>query len=477
MLNAQILDVAIGLVFIYFLLSLLCSVIIEAICGLTKKRPRMLKEGIAALINDPKALEKLYEQPLFIGNTAPKNIIEGLFHSVVPLLNYKKRFPSYISSRSFVLSILESLKQHPEVIKRTLTEVLPPPKSAKEIDAFREELKNLPKDKYQFIRSALVSILESAGTDPAKAFKDIETWYVEAKERSSDCQKLLDDLKDKIPRLDNVENIRELVGRLPADSTIRKALSPLLESAGGHLDQALDSMEKWYDEAMERVTGWYKRYSQFFAIVLAFFVALALNADTFAIGRAIYQDQSTRASLVALAGQVTVAARPAGTNATAAGSAKAPGSSVSGTSTGQNLTGNVPSTGAEDTKAAGQNATTAASNLDENIKTLKQYSQELSSLNLSLGWGAWRKEWKEGPVKNGIYDRKRDAVEYYWGFLCFWLAALLPALPGIAVTALLVSLGSSFWFELLGMLINVRNAGKKPLTRDEKEAASRRTGG
>jgi hypothetical protein len=34
----------------------------------------------------------------------------------------------------------------------------------------------------------------------------------------------------------------------------------------------------------------------------------------------------------------------------------------------------------------------------------------------------------------------------------------------------MVSLGSNFWFELLNKLINMRNAGKKPLTKEEKAA-------
>jgi len=41
---------------------------------------------------------------------------------------------------------------------------------------------------------------------------------------------------------------------------------------------------------------------------------------------------------------------------------------------------------------------------------------------------------------------------------------------GILITALMVSLGSNFWFELLNKLLNMRNAGKKPLTRDEQDA-------
>lgn len=43
----------------------------------------------------------------------------------------------------------------------------------------------------------------------------------------------------------------------------------------------------------------------------------------------------------------------------------------------------------------------------------------------------------------------------------------LTKILGILFTALMVSLGSNFWFELLNKLINMRNAGKKPLTKEE----------
>ncbi len=53
MFSSLILDVAIGLVFVYFTLSLLCSVIVESVASLNKWRPKMLLKGITALIFAP----------------------------------------------------------------------------------------------------------------------------------------------------------------------------------------------------------------------------------------------------------------------------------------------------------------------------------------------------------------------------------------------------------------------------------------
>ena len=111
MLNSQILGAGIGLMFIYFFLSLLGSVIIEAVTSLIRKRARMLYEAISLLLGgDTKALEKLYAQPLFI-RTAPKGLFKSIGGSLLTLLPLPSswletlKVPSNISSR-FVLIVL-----------------------------------------------------------------------------------------------------------------------------------------------------------------------------------------------------------------------------------------------------------------------------------------------------------------------------------------------------------------------------------
>jgi hypothetical protein len=67
MFNSRILDLPLGLVCLYFFLSLLYSVIIESITAILKKRPSLLQEAISHLLGDGAVLKNLYEQPLFMG--------------------------------------------------------------------------------------------------------------------------------------------------------------------------------------------------------------------------------------------------------------------------------------------------------------------------------------------------------------------------------------------------------------------------
>jgi hypothetical protein len=238
MFTAQILEMAIGLVFLYFSLSLLCSVAIEMVTSLTKKRPRMLKEGILSLLRDPDALNKLYEQPFFMGKTTPKNLWGSIWESLTALWPWKKKdpVPSYISSRTFVLSLLESLKQYSEVIKN-----LALPGKVEQILGFKDKLQHLPETSQ--IKQPLLALFQ--GDDKA-ILESIRDWYEKVKNQAV----ILNELSELIPTIDDLANIKQLVAVLPRNNDIRGALMPLLESAGKDIDKAFEGMEKWYDEAM-----------------------------------------------------------------------------------------------------------------------------------------------------------------------------------------------------------------------------------
>ena len=489
MFNSQMLDAAIGLVFVYFFLSLLCSVIIEMVTGLTKKRPRMLSEAIRSLLQDSKVIDKLYEQPLFIGNSTPKNLLISLLESFVPLPSKKKRIPSYISSRSFVLSLLESLKKHPDIVKKLLKDKISPPGNKDQIKEFKNKLNSLPDDSN--IKKALLPLLQSAGSDTDKAFKNVSEWYNKTMGEPKILEGILKEIK--IPTIGDFPNVRNLVDCLPDDSNIKKALLPLLDSAGGSLDKAIDNMEKWYDESMDRVTGWYKRYCQAFALILAFFVALGLNADTFEIGKAIYRDHVLRDSLVAMAVQdvkkpieqpssdvkkgsnreerklaetsPTSGTQEPGKAEQGAGIASSPVDSKKPLSE-KGSTPNAASQSTEHEKSAPEKKSSSSApektDLEKKVEQVKKDFMQISSINLPIGWPLTKDGWPDIPKILGYHKDQEGKV----------IPALLTPvkLLGILLTALMVSLGSNFWFELLNKLLNIRNAGKKPLTKEEQEA-------
>ena len=61
---SSLIEVAIGLIFIYVLLSLVCSSLSEIIASILKLRSKTLKKGLERLITDKKTLDEFYAHPL-----------------------------------------------------------------------------------------------------------------------------------------------------------------------------------------------------------------------------------------------------------------------------------------------------------------------------------------------------------------------------------------------------------------------------
>jgi hypothetical protein len=87
------------------------------------------------------------------------------------------------------------------------------------------------------------------------------------------------------------------------DAKIRTSLLSLLDSAQGNVEVARARVENWYDDTMERVSGWYKRGAQKVIFGVGLALCILLNADTLMIVRELWNDDAVRASVVAAAQQ------------------------------------------------------------------------------------------------------------------------------------------------------------------------------
>jgi hypothetical protein len=62
-------------------------------------------------------------------------------------------------------------------------------------------------------------------------------------------------------------------------------------------------------------------------------------------------------------------------------------------------------------------------------------------------------------------------ADFRWKGLNQTALDILSWLPGWLITALAVSLGAPFWFDLLNKFINIRGAGKAPEERQKEPKA------
>ncbi len=215
------------------------------------------------------------------------------------------------------------------------------------------------------------------------------------------------------------------IGRLP-DGPLRRSLAALLADAAGDYDAFKATLETWFDGAMDRVSGVYKRYATILSLFIGLAVALALNIDTLRIGEALWNDPDLRGALVAAAEQYVKQAesqqqREPPPNPDTGG-ANSPRPSTSPTA---------------DAAAPDDPDVEAAAAAEATVRELKArilaLANELGGLPIPIGW-------PDGFLKGVTF------------------AAIL----GWLLTALSTVFGAPFWFDLLQQVLNLRAAGPKP---------------
>jgi len=338
MFGSQIIDIAIGMVFVYLLLSLLCSAANEIIEAKLKNRAKSLDLGIRNLLGGDLA-KKLYEHDL----------ISGLFSD-------KQGKPSYIPSRTFALALLNTV--FPE------------------------------------------------GTPPA-------------------------DGQAGAPAADALKSFRDKISALPAGDAvapIKKALLALIDDAQGDINKLKANIENWYDAAMDRVSGWYKRRAHAIILVLGVVLSVALNADSAYLARHLSTDPALRNSLVSASTAYAQKQNEAAKQATG-----------------------------QETKPP---AESAQANFDKSYKQLEE-------LGLPIGW---RVEGDDPRLQVDDRSKEKAAVDPHlkWPGLRLqnasvrteWLSQIRFHWLGWLLTAFAISLAAPFWFDMLNRLIVVRSTVK-----------------
>ena len=124
MFGSEMIDIVISLIFVYLLLSLICSALREGIETWLKQRAVYLERGIRELLHDRtgKGLTKtLYTHPLifslFQGDYEPDQTKKKKF------LPVRSNLPTYIPSRNFAMALLDIIAHGPV----TAASTNPPP--------------------------------------------------------------------------------------------------------------------------------------------------------------------------------------------------------------------------------------------------------------------------------------------------------------------------------------------------------------
>jgi hypothetical protein len=79
------------------------------------------------------------------------------------------------------------------------------------------------------------------------------------------------------------------------DSNIRDSLLAHLTLSRGDIDKLRNGVASWFDQAMDRVGGVYKRKLKVISILVGLGLAIVINADSVAVATALWHDPTMRA--------------------------------------------------------------------------------------------------------------------------------------------------------------------------------------
>lgn len=387
-----IIETAIGLVFVYLLLSMICSALQEWIATLLGLRAKTLFEGVTKMLcGDTNLRDQIYDHPL----------VDGLSRKTwLDKLTRRTARPSYISSKTFSNA---------------------------------------------FLAAAAVPQALAAGANPKTA---------------NNGQPLH-------------ANTQELIATL-------RAVAP------GNLEQVGKNVEDWYNDAMERVSGWYKRKTQGILLILALIVAIAFNADSLMLARAFWADPNLRAGVVAAAQQY-VKDHPNGVDSPSIANNAQNSNTVPGDQT-SDIANNYPST--TDEKPAAAPAPEPAYSPQQVERAEQQYRaasaylqqttnnslEQLTNLKVPIGWCSDSPAASHSTAEQATNEPEADGDgTEETGLPCtperqipHGSSAWLLKISGLLITMVAISQGAPFWFDLLKKVVNLRLTGDAPNEKKKK---------
>ncbi len=200
--------------------------------------------------------------------------------------------------------------------------------------------------------------------------------------------------------------IQANVKALP-ESPLSQSLQTLVKTAGGDISQFRTAVERWYDDHMDRVSGWYKRRVAKITLAIGALLVVLLNINALSIGRTLYTENTVSTAVSAVAAK------------------------------GASCAGKTP----QDCLAQLQGQLSAA-----------------TTAGLPIGWGTVRDCTELGAKCNwldqrGIFSRHGGSG---------WQLVLV--LIGFLIMVIALVPGAQFWFGLLSKLGTLRATGPKPAT-------------
>ena len=439
-----IVELSIGMIFAWLLVSVSAMFIQEWIVGILAWRSTMLESTINNLVGDPTLTQQVYAHPLI------KALHSG---------NKGSSKPSYIPAAQFSLALLDIIKnaaKEPAQIYNTLLAIkadLNSQKMAKksailakldEACAAAQKAISMDGPAATALMDEVKGIIRILSAEHPAAKPVIEKHFAAFGEHLRQVE-----IHRQSKLLTNQAAFSEmelgLYSMQFSSPSIRQALEALVleaREAGQRADNQIgivrSNIEAWFNSSMDRLGGWYKRRAQYASFLIGLVLALSFNIDSFQLANQLWRDPSVRQIIAAQADELVR-----------------------------------------------QNSDSGSIDPEQMLNLTLQ----LNSLNMPVGWlGTPLAMSDEGAVFMAAGLQKRcslmpvSSVEL-WGVRignsCYPIintpeeadpAGWLIKLIGLLITAAATAQGAPFWFDILKNLVNIRSAGANTEVKSIKPA-------
>jgi hypothetical protein len=460
-----LLDVALSLTFIFFIVSMFVSGIWEFIGTVIRDaRATLLRRSLEQMLNSKEFANYIYNHPLIRGSIVirPQQTLEAWFNRTVQRVTVVSNDKpdnnststgndpgsSTITSENVILKPNASIEERIKPLKDRLTVIAA--KTINSIDKKADEVHviNYPTyiapSVFSYILLDLLKEISSPDIDFNKEAQDPQFAKIQAWINSLGSE--------DSPSTFN----KDVRGEL------KRILDALVQDAK-NVKELIANIENWYTEYMNRLTGYYKAYSQQGVRIVAIVMVVLFNLDAFNLTIRLYKDQPLREATVSEAISFTEAIRDT--------LKKKQNSQLMayydlGIRTQfdkdfQALVKHSRATGKKDSLTHADSLTLKKlihhrDSLMNDKHKMAMLIQPSDTLSTQFAFLQAEKDYLD-QLPFG-WTRLRSDYSKSQHHLLFGLTVFIGWLLMVAA----VSFGAPFWFDLLLKFVNIRNAGKNP---------------
>lgn len=303
MLDLTALEVALGLGFVYLVFSLVISRVNEAVASMLQWRSKALEAGLHQLLTGRRTKEDVADVRAEAATKDAGRMFDDLRalsefdHPLLSNLRQPRvitgrlRNPSYVAPQTFSLAVLSILapERQPNVEAVRVT------------NRIRARVDALPARR-RALADELLDLLPEEGSALSAGDLEQVRRVLDGTRQLTDAQK--QPFRDLLARLERapeapLAQVATAVEQLP--DALRKPLAVFVRDATGNLERFRGNLERWFDDAMDRVSGFYKRKVQLAVLAYAILVTAALNIDSVAFATRLWTDDLVRSAAVAAA--------------------------------------------------------------------------------------------------------------------------------------------------------------------------------